>query len=308
MAILDLIGPGCPIEPAVIQAAGKSWTRRYPYAAWMPIPEATRQPQITLTTFVLHSMAGPKLTSIEALRVYMAREDVTGECTFIADMDGRVAQLVEADQRADCNYKANQFAASVETQDVGYLADPGIENTPWTDPQAAQLAGIAAFLHLRFGVPLRRCDTWNGGGVDGHRRFPEWSVYVGKTCPGDTRWEQIDDVITAAQWIVDWRPAPPPPPPVPEPTPIPVPATPQEDVMIVAKTTDGGHYAAFGLRTGALHIGTQITVDGAFATGVALDASAGLPLKKVVAGSWPATVAAVTKAQAFAILGEPVAS
>lgn len=249
MPFRDLIGPGRFIDPAVIQASGKSWSTRYPYAAWMPIPENTTQAGITPTQFIMHSMAGPKLTTLEALWFYINRPDITGESTFIDDMDGRMAQVVEANIRADNNYKANPRAVSIETQDRGYLEDPGIKNTPWTDPQMAQHAGLSAWLHLRFGIPLERCETWDGPGMDGHRAFPEWSVYTGKTCPGDARWAQIPDVLAAAREIVAWTPAPAPiPDPVP-PTPIPVPpvskeriVTPNDGIYIAAKLDTNGSF------------------------------------------------------------------
>jgi hypothetical protein len=114
----------------------------------------------------------------------------------------------------------------------------------------------------------------------------------------------IREPANLERWFKHWTPStltpvPPPAPPITSPIV-------SEDIMIVAKTTDGGHYASFGYRTGAMHIGTKITIDGAFVSGVALDASAGYPLRRVAAGSWPASVAKVTKAQAFAILGEPI--
>jgi hypothetical protein len=236
----DLIGPGRPIEPAVIQAAAAEGSTRYPYAMWMPLPEATTQPKIAPTQFIFHSMAGPNLTTLDALWAYVNRSDISGESTFIGDLDGRVAQLVDTDTRADNNYKANPRAGSIETQDAGYLADPGIANTPWSDPLLAQLAGIAAFYNLRHNVPLARPFTWDAPGMDGHRAFPEWSVYVGKTCPGQSRFEQISDVLGAAQWIVDWRP-----PPEPEPGDEPVS---DEDVERIAQ------------RTAELVLGRQITV------------------------------------------------
>jgi hypothetical protein len=218
VSFLDLIGPGKFIDPQVIQASAARGDEWYPYAAKMPLtPEAVSQPKGEKNTFILHTESGPYLTTLEALRTYLNRTDITGECTWILDMDGRCAQLVPVDTRADNNAKANPFATSVETQDVGYVADPGIAKTPWTDWQLAQLAGLSAWqvLHANpnITVPLRRADQgWDGGGIDGHYRYAEWSIYTGKTCPGLTRRSQIDDVLAGATHIVDWEPAPPPTP------------------------------------------------------------------------------------------------
>lgn len=203
----SLIGPGRLIEPAVIQQAARAGSHRYPYAVWTPLPETATQPRIDTTTFILHSMAGPNLTSLEAITRYYMRDDITGEPTFALDMAGRACQYMATDQRADNNAQANKFAASVETQDEGAAKLP---TTAWTAEQVAQLAGMSAFLNLAEGVPLARPKSWNGGGIDGHRAFPEWSIYVGKTCPGDARWAQIPLVIELAGEIVAWRPPPPP--------------------------------------------------------------------------------------------------
>ena len=74
MTFRDLIGPGRFIEPHVIRSAASTGSTRYPYAQWMPLlPESTTQPKIIPTQFIYHSMAGPELTSIEALFNYVAR-------------------------------------------------------------------------------------------------------------------------------------------------------------------------------------------------------------------------------------------
>lgn len=243
----ELIGSGRFIDPAVIQEAARAGTHRYPYAEWTPLPETAIQPRIGTTTFVLHSMAAPRLTSLDALTRYYRRDDVTGEPTFALDMDGRACEYMETNQRADNNARANRFAASIETQDEGAATLPA---TPWTAPQMAQLAGMTAFLHLAEGVPLERPAAWDAGGVDGHRAFPEWSIYVGKTCPGDARWWQIPEVIELAGEIVAWRP------PTPDP--------PKEDDMTrirLARLTDDpatGTNEGFHLRRGDGNVATII--------------------------------------------------
>lgn len=242
MTFRDLIGPGLFIDPEVIQASAASGSTRYPYAEWMPIPENEYQSKITPTQLIYHTMSGPELTSIEALFHYIARSDVNGECTFILDMLGRMAQLLEADTRADNNFMANQRAISIETQDVGYIADPGIAKTPWTDPQLAQLAGLSAWTNLRFDVPIERPAEYDDPGMDGHRAHKEWSSFVGKTCPGQTRWEQIPEVHDAAKRIVDWTPPPP--------TPTPSPSLEDDDMLFICEV-DGTVFTGDGVRANA---------------------------------------------------------
>jgi hypothetical protein len=230
MTFPDLIGPGKFIEPAVIQASAAAEDLWYPFAAKMPIPENETQPKIKPTQFIYHSMAGPKLTSIEALHFYISRSDINGECTWILDLMGRCAQTLEADTRADNNYLANQRATSVETQDQGAAT---LEDLLWTDPQLAQLAGLSAWLYLRFGIPLSRPAYWDSPGMDGHRAFKEWSIWAGKTCPGRARYGQITEILIAAEGIVKWVPETshqPEPPPEEEDMPLS-----DEDIQRIAK-------------------------------------------------------------------------
>lgn len=199
------------IDPAVIRSSALAGGGRYPYAAWMPIPEAATQGPITPRLLVLHSQAGPALTSLESLWKYVARDDIHIEPTFILDLDGRMAQLVDVFTKADCQYKANGFATSVETQDRGAAT---LYTTPWSTQQVQQLAGLAAWMHLhpRIRLPLLPAAKWDGTGVGPHRQFPEWSVYAGKTCPGDARVAQIPQILTLATQIANTYPSTPIPP------------------------------------------------------------------------------------------------
>lgn len=240
------------IDPLKIQAAARGGSDRYPYAAWMPIPENATQLPIVPWSLILHTEAGPRLTTLEALWAYVNRNDINGEPTFILDMDGRMAQVVECDVRADNNAKANSWivggqrrgAVSVETQDFGY---PTLPHTPWTDLQVEQLAGLAAFLHIRYGIDLDRCSTWDDRGVDGHRRFPEWSIYVGKTCPGQVRYTQIDGIISLATHIAYYNQGE-----------EPMPAQVKLITYANGKTYPAGHWAAGSA------VETTVFADGAF--------------------------------------------
>ena len=201
------------IDPAVIRQAATNGADVYPYAEYRPIPEATTQPPIRPWLFMLHTMAGPRTTTPDQLWAFVNRGDITGESHLILGYDTMI-QAVPFTVRADNNYHANSWfvngervgAISVETQDNGNNTDPGIANAPWNRYQLEHLAGTAAFLALRYGIPLQRCATWDDQGVDGHRAYPEWSKYVGKTCPGQTRWEQIPLVLAWATEIAGTPP------------------------------------------------------------------------------------------------------
>ncbi len=204
------------IDPAVIHAAAARGDHVYPLAEYRPLPEAATQRAITPWSFILHTMAGPNTTTPDALWRYLNRTDIGGECHLILGYTSFI-QAVPFNVRADNNAQANGWTAggqyrgaiSVETQDNGANTDPGSAKAPWNTYQLEHLAGVSAFLHLRYGIPLERCTAWDGRGVDGHRKFPEWSIYVGKTCPGETRWNQIPTVLTMARQIVAWSPTTP---------------------------------------------------------------------------------------------------
>jgi hypothetical protein len=203
------------VDPAVIHAAAARGDDVYPYAEYRPLPEAATQPRIVPWSYILHTMAGPGTTTPDALWRYLNRTDVGGECHLLLGYSTLI-QAVPFTVRADNNAKANQWmaggerrgAVSVETQDNGSTSDPGIAKAPWNAYQVEHLAGTSAFLHLRYGNPLARCTAWDGRGVDGHRKFPEWSIYTGKTCPGETRWNQIPTVLALAAEIAAWTPNP----------------------------------------------------------------------------------------------------
>lgn len=186
-----------------IHVAALARSPLYPHALWWPIPEATTQPTIRSTTTIAHSMAGPRLTSIEALTAYVRRDDVHKEPTFAGpDFDGRMGQLVGIDTRADCNTYANPFATSLETQDAGAGTLAG---TPWSEPQLWQIAGVHAFIVLRNTAPLQLARTWNGGGLGYHSQFDQWTTHKGP-CPGAARIAQMPLVFQLCSMLVRWQP------------------------------------------------------------------------------------------------------
>lgn len=175
-----------------------------PGVTWDLIPEGTLdperggQPVIKPTTVILHSQAGPRRTPAEALVAYMRRADITGEAHMIANLDGTMVQVVPFNRRADCNYKANSFAISFETQDNGSAT---LAETPWTLAQANQIANAIAAIGHKYGVPYTNPTNWQDPGVGYHSQYPEWSSYTGKTCPGAARIRQMDWVRAQAASI-----------------------------------------------------------------------------------------------------------
>ncbi len=210
------------VDPHVLRESAERGDRWYPYAVEFPIPEALTQRKIRAILFILHSMAGPNMTSLEAIRRYYYRDDIHTESTWGLAMSGECAQFVPVDVRADCNADANNLATSVETQDLGSAT---LATTKWSPEQVEQLAGLSAWQHMNPLCALTLGDPadWNQPGVGYHSEHDEWSIYVGKTCPGAARIAQMPEIRRRAVEIIGLAYARP-----VEPTPTVPPLTPTE--------------------------------------------------------------------------------
>jgi hypothetical protein len=159
------------------------------------LPEWNRQPRITPTTIIDHSIVG------SALGAWYYFRDRTGlESHFIVrgapsgSADGHIWQLMDTGRRADANLNANAFAISIETEDNG---DP--DNFPWSRAQLASLRWLHAKLRaVHPTIPRQRCLSPRGGGLGHHSMWgapSPWTPVAGKTCPGKPvrvrQWEQI---------------------------------------------------------------------------------------------------------------------
>jgi hypothetical protein len=182
------------------------------------IPEASTQEFITPWNEILHSNAGPRRTHGSALQDYMARGDINIEChvNIETEPDGRglLRQIMPFNRRADCNSKANAWTAggqrrgaiSFETQDNGGAT---LANTPWTGGQLVAIIHASAALNEAYGIPPHHCAGPFERGIDGHAKFADWSIYVGKTCPGAARFAQIPYIhAEVAAMIADPTPDP----------------------------------------------------------------------------------------------------
>jgi hypothetical protein len=159
------------------------------------LPEWNRQPRITPTTIIDHSIVGSALGAWHYFR------DKTGiESHFIVrgapsgSADGHIWQLMDTGRQADANLNANAFAISIETEDNG---DP--DDFPWSLAQLASLRWLHAKLRaVHPTIPRRRCPSPHGGGLGYHSMWgapSAWTPVAGKTCPGKPvrvrQWEQI---------------------------------------------------------------------------------------------------------------------
>jgi hypothetical protein len=150
------------------------------------LPEWNRQPRITPTTIIDHSIVG------SALGAWFYFRDQTGiESHFIVrgarsgSADGHIWQLMDTGRQADANLNANAFAISIETEDNG---DP--DDFPWSRAQLDSLRWLHARLRaVHPTIPRRRCPSPRGGGLGYHSMWgapSPWTPVRGKLLAMDT--------------------------------------------------------------------------------------------------------------------------
>jgi len=168
-----------------------------------PIPEASTQPVIHPWSAILHSNAGPKSSGWRALWLWVRNLSVNGEPHFQNAYDA-IAQYMPLNRRADCNAKANSWkrngkvvgAVSFETQDNGAAT---LAETPWTFDQVRRMVATLTCTSVVYGVWCTAPVSWDDSGIGYHSQFKEWSIYVGKTCPGAARIRQMDHIRAEVQ-------------------------------------------------------------------------------------------------------------
>lgn len=164
------------------------------YGIWKPLPEAQAQARIRPTQMIAHSIVGSARSAYNYFR-----DGTTIESHWIMTKAGEVWQLMEADRRADANYKANRWAngtgaLSMETEDN---RDP--DRDPWTRAQIDRLIDWFCWGNATFGIPLVLPEGPADPGIGYHTLFPNhWTNVSGKSCPGRVRIEQFHDLILPA--------------------------------------------------------------------------------------------------------------
>jgi hypothetical protein len=170
-----------------------------PGVTYKPLPEAATQPFISPRSAIMHSQAGPKKTSWDALWRFMFRSDVSHEPHIISNLDGTLVQVLPFNRRADCNAKANGWwrngslygALSCETQDNGSST---LNTTIWPVEQITGLANLLTVQCAAYKIACTAPTKWDDTGIGYHSQFKEWSIYRGKTCPGAARIRQMDEL------------------------------------------------------------------------------------------------------------------
>lgn len=180
---------------------------RAPFADWRPVRNFTaggvnRPPR----GMVLHTAVG----SYEGTISWCNNPASNVSCYFVCSKDGRIAQLVDLNNRAWTQAAGNVDWIGVEFE--GY----GDHGEALTDAQLTSAATILAWLHQTYNVPLQTTDDpRNGRGLIYHGAGGAgWGGHYG--CPGPQIVAQRGEIIKRAAAKLGQAPPPPPPAPAPD--------------------------------------------------------------------------------------------
>jgi N-acetylmuramoyl-L-alanine amidase len=144
---------------------------------WRPLPDSGHEPAITMRTVIHHSIVG----SAEGAYQYFAGSTAI-ESHFIVKKNGYFWQCMSLGEQADANFRANDFAGSIETEDNGHP-----DTDPWTAAQIDTLVWLSLEMRrLRPRIARRKCRTWDDAGLGYHTLFPQWTNVPGKLLALDT--------------------------------------------------------------------------------------------------------------------------
>jgi peptidoglycan hydrolase-like protein with peptidoglycan-binding domain len=212
------------------------------------LPQADTQPQIVPWSVILHTVVGNP--TLDAYFTYWSTNVEGTEGHLGVRVGGASAQFMPLDVRADSNFRANSFiatvdgaaqvcgAVSVETGDNYYAGDPRL-GMGWTQlGQRRILEDLLLQICQTTGIPARVCRDpfdrgigyhamWGvnvlgpGDGTYGHITDPAgrniqlnnpWTKTTGRTCPGPGKIAEFAGLVDAVARRIG-SPAPSPGPP-----------------------------------------------------------------------------------------------
>lgn len=175
---------------------------RAPFADWRPVRNftvggVTRPPR----GMVIHTAVG----SYEGTISWCNNQSSNVSCYFVCSKDGRIAQLVDLNNRAWTQSAGNSEWIGVEFEGFGDRGEP------LTDAQLTSAATILAWLHQSYHVPLQITDDpKNGRGLIYHGAGgKDWGGHY--ACPGTQVVAQRPEIIKRASAQLGQVPPPPPP-------------------------------------------------------------------------------------------------
>lgn len=171
---------------------------RIPGADWRPVRNYTmggvaRPPR----GMVLHTAVG----TYEGTIAWCNNPASSVSCYAVVAKDGRIAQLVDLDNKAWTQGRGNADWIGVEMEG---------NQEPLTEPQLQTTARLYAWLVTTFNIPLEKTDSPFGRGLGWHGMGgAEWGGHF--QCPGPAMVGQRDEILRRAAVILN-RPSPAPSP------------------------------------------------------------------------------------------------
>lgn len=138
------------------------------------------------------------VSEADSLYDYFSNRSGGIESHFYIRRDGTIEQYRDTALQADANWRANDFAVSIETQGMG--------EGEWTPQQLASIKRLLEWLSTVHPIPLVVPTTWDGSGVGYHILFMDEWAGKPRSCPGPDRIKQFNAVLVP--WMKSMATAP----------------------------------------------------------------------------------------------------
>lgn len=190
--------PGVTLRflPRPSGSAWASWLLAHPRGTYWESRQVI-QPRLLL---VHTNAASGEGTEESAYNWSMAKPD-NAKPHYQVDRDGSATKFLPSNRRGVCNASFGSdprtggknvatWSLAIETADLGFgVGKPG-GAIGFTPEQGEMVAQIIAYEARLWGFPIEYPTTWDGDGVACHTEpfeFPYWTIYKGKTCPGERK-------------------------------------------------------------------------------------------------------------------------
>ena len=131
---------------------------------------------------------------------------IESTCYIPRTADEDKEQYRDTTREADANFRANSWIGT-DGKRHGFISveTMGLGGGKWNKYQLDELKDLILVTSKEHDYPLKVCESYHGHGIGYHTMFPEWTNVPGKTCPGDERKQQFQDIIVP--WLAEQRTA-----------------------------------------------------------------------------------------------------